>query len=93
MGALLLRRKVGEIVCMEDAEIECMLIEKRKNRVGVRYRDANGHKDHWIYLDKPLTIEEVTIQLGELQWDRGQLRITAPKDIKLVRKELLAARY
>jgi hypothetical protein len=78
----------------EDLEIVVKAIDKPFGRIGVRLLDANGHKDHWIYQGKPLVVEGVlTIQVAELQWDRVQLRLEAPKELRLVRKELLAARY
>ena len=92
MGALLLRRKIHESVMLEDLECEVMAIDRPFKRIGVRLRHATGHKDHWIYQDKPLVVEEVTIQVAELQWDRVQLRFTAPKELRIMRKELLAQR-
>ena len=93
-GALLLRRKVGESIDAEGLEIEVKCIDKPFARIGLRIHYTTGKKDYWVYQGKPLIVEGIiTIQVAELQHDRVQLRMQAPKSLRIMRKELLAARY
>lgn len=75
---------------IEDAELRILWIQH--DRIDVRFSDRLGWQDFWICEGGQIALEDglVIVQCVRIFAHRVSLRIVAPREIKIVRQELLA---